>query len=170
MSSSALLDTSFLITLVNDHRPNHETAKQYFRHMLQTEVPMYLSAIAAAEFAVKQPVTDLPLGAFRILNFNLTHGQQAAKLMNALVTHDAGDARAAVHDDVKLMAQASHEQIGVILTEDASTLHKYCERLRDGGHLQTRAITLKEGFDADVFNEDGQLGLGFTEPTDEQPT
>lgn len=168
MSASVLLDTSFLITLVNDHRPNHETAKQYFRHMLQADVPMYLSAIAAAEFAVKQPVTDLPLDVFRILNFNLAHGQQAATLMNALVTHDAGDARAAVRDDVKLMAQASHERIGVILTEDASTLHKYCERLRCDGHLQTRAITLKEGFDANAFSEDGQRGFGFVEPDDAQ--
>ena len=170
MSASALLDTSFLITLVNDRRPNHETAKQYFRHMLQANVPMYLSAIAAAEFAVKQPVTDLPLGAFRILNFNLAHGQQTAKLMNALEARDFGDSRAAVRDDLKLMAQASHEQIGILLTEDASTLHKYCQRLRDSGHLQTRAVTLKEGFDADAFNEDGQRGLGFAEPTDEQPT
>lgn len=170
MSASALLDTSFLITLVNDHRPNHETAKQYFRHMLQAEVPMYLSAIAAAEFAVKQPVTDLPLGAFRILNFNLAHGQQAAKLMNALVARDAGDARTAVSDDMKLMAQASHEQIGLIFTEDVSTLHKYCERLRDSGLLQTRSVTLKNGFDTDTFNADGQRGLGFAEPSEEQPT
>ena len=168
MSASVLLDTSFLITLVNDHRPHHETAKQYYRHMLQADVPMYLSAIAAAEFAVKQPVTDLPLANFRILSFTLTHGQQAARLRNALNARDAGDSRAAVSDDLKLMAQANHEQIGVILTEDASTLHKYCERLRSSGHLSTRAIPLKAGFDADALNEDGQRGLGFAEPADEQ--
>lgn len=168
MSASVLLDTSFLITLVNDQRPNHETAKQYFRHMLQSDVPMYLSAVAAGEFAVKQPVTDLPLSDFRILHFNLAHGQQAAKLTNALkVARDAGDSRAAVSDDLKLMAQANHEQIGIILTEDASTLHKYCERLRSSGHLQTRSVTLREGFDPHVFNDDGQRGLALIAPVDE---
>lgn len=170
MSASVLLDTSFLITLVNDHRPNHETAKQYYRHMLQADVPIFLSAIAAAEFAVKQPITDLPLADFRIVNFNLAHGQRAAKLRNALDARDAGDSRAAVSDDLKLMAQASHEQIDVILTEDATTLHKYCERLRGAGHLATRAITLKDGFDTSAFSEGGQRGFGFVEPTDEQQT
>lgn len=168
MSASVLLDTSFLITLVNGHRPNHETAKQYFRHMRQADVPMYLSAIAAAEFAVKQPVTDLPLDALRILNFNLAHGQHAANLMNALEARDSGDSRAAVRDDLKLLAQASHEQIDVILTEDASTLHKYCARLRSSGQIQTRTVTLKEGFDADALNDGGQRGFGFIELTDDQ--
>lgn len=162
MSLAALLDTSFLITLVNDHRPNHGTAKRYFRHMLQSSVPMYLSSIAAGEFSVKQPITDLPLTNFRILNFNLVHGQQAARLLNALGSRDADDARAAVRDDLKLMAQASHEAIAVILTEDASTLHKYCDRLRSNGIIQTRTITLKEGFDENAFNTGGQRGLGLT--------
>jgi len=31
-----------------------------------------------------------------------------------------------VRDDVKLIAQASHEAIAFILTEDNSTLYRYC--------------------------------------------
>jgi hypothetical protein len=169
MKASALLYTSFLITLVNENRPNHEAAKQYFRHMLQTDVPMYLSAIAAGEFSVKQPITDLPLNHFRMLNFNVAHGQLAARLLNALESRDAGDGRVAVRDDVKLMAQASHEQISFILTEDASTLQKYCDRLRHSGLIQTRTITLKDAFDANAFNADGQRGFGFTD-SDESDT
>lgn len=170
MSASVLLDTSFLITLVNGQRPNHETAKQYFRYMLQNDVPRYLSAIAAAEFAVKQPLSDLPLGEFRILNFNLAHGQHAARLWNALENRDAGDSRVAVRDDLKLLAQANHEQIGVILTEDASSLHKYCERLRAAGHVGTRTIVLKDGFQASALNEDGQHHLDFDTSTDTTET
>lgn len=170
MSTMVLLDTSFLITLVNDQRPNHKTASRYFHHMFQNDVPIYLSAIAAAEFSVKQPVTDLPLNYLRILNFNLAHSQQAARLFNALESRDQGDSRVAVRDDVKLMAQASHEQIGLILTEDASTLYKYCERLRIAGQIQTRAITLKDGFDAGVFNEDGHRSLELSQPGGEADT
>jgi hypothetical protein len=159
MSVMALLDTSFLITLVNRQRPNHETAKQYFAYMLQNGVPMYLSTIAAAEFGIKQAITDLPLGDFRILNFDMTHGQQAARLWNALKSRDEGDSRVAVRDDVKLMAQAEREKIDFILTEDSSTLYKYCERLRSARQIQTCAIALKDGFDASAFNEGRQRDL-----------
>lgn len=129
----------------------------YYRHLLKNDVPMYFSAVVAAEFGIRQPITELPLNHFRLLDFNVAHGQIAANFWNALGQRDEGDARAVVRDDVKLLAQASHEGIGVILTEDASTLHKYCERLRSSGHLQTRAITLKNGFDASALSDDGQI-------------
>lgn len=167
MSGSVLLDTSFLISLVSEHRTHHAVAKQYYRHFLENSVPMYFSAIVAAEFGIKQPITDLPLRNFRVLDFNVPHGREAANLWNVLGQRDAEDKRAVVRDDVKLLAQASHEDIGCILTEDASTLHKYCERLRSSGHLQTRAIVLKSGFDASAVSEDGQtdwVGGSFTDP------
>ncbi len=156
MSASALLDTSFLITLVNANRPRHETAKQFYRHMLQNDVAMYFSAIVAAEFGIKQAVADLPLGNFRIVNFNVAHGQKAAGLWNALGKRDEGDSRAVVRDDVKLLAQASHEGICLILTEDENTLYKYCERLRETGAIQSRTWKLVDGFDANSLREDGQ--------------
>ena len=159
MSASALLDTGFLISLVNARRAHHATAVEYYCHMLQDDVAMYFSAIVAAEFGIKQPITDLPLNHFRILNFNSSHGQKAAELWNALGSRDADDVRHVVRDDVKLIAQASHENITFILTEDASTLFKYCERLRQGNQSQTRAIKLADGFDVSALREDGQMGL-----------
>lgn len=156
MSSSVLLDTSFLITLVDANRPHHQTAKQFYRHMLKNNIPMYFSAVVAAEFGIKQPVADLPLANFRILGFNVAHGQKVADLWNALGRRDDGDARSVVRDDVKLLAQASHEGICFIMTEDENTLYKYCERLRQTGATQTRAVKLRDGFDASVLNEDGQ--------------
>jgi len=163
MSASVLLDTSFLITLVNAERPHHDVAVQYYRHMLQNNVTMCFSAIVASEFGIKQAITDLPLGNFRPLNFNVPHGQKAALVWNLLGSRDTGDLRPVVRDDVKLIAQASHEAIAFILTEDESTLYKYCERLRSAGHIQTRAIKLTDGFDANALNEDGQTGIVFPE-------
>lgn len=159
MSSEVLLDTSFLITLVNAHRDHHAIAKQYYRHLLTSNVTMHLSSIAAAEFAIKQPLTELPLGNFRPLDFSHTHAHEAARLWNALGLRNAGDARAVVRDDVKLLAQASREGIAFILTEDASSLHKYCERLRTAGQIATRAIVLAGGFDPVAMREDGQGDL-----------
>jgi hypothetical protein len=166
MSASVLLDTSFLISLVNANRSNHQTAVQYYRYMLQNSIPMYFSAIVATEFGIKQAIADLPLNNFRPIHFNVPHGQEAANLWNSLGQRDAGDARAVVRDDVKLMAQASHERIGFILTEDASTLHKYCERLRAKGHIQTRAIKLEDGFNANALREDGQIDWVDDAPVD----
>lgn len=157
MSASVLLDTSFLITLFSEKRSHHSIAFQYYRYLLQQNVPMHFSAIVAAEFGIKQDISDLPLGNFRILNFNVPHGQSAATLWNALGQRDEGDSRAVVRDDVKLIAQAHHERIGFLLTDDSSTLYKYCERLRSQGLIQTRAIAMKDGFVANWVREDGQI-------------
>ena len=159
MNTSVLLDTSFLISLVNGKRPNHTIAAQYYRLMLEQQVPMYFSAIVAAEFAIKQPITELPLKNFRPIPFNIPHSNESARLWNALGKRDDGDERAVVRDDVKLMAQAAHESIPFIMTEDTSTLYKYCERLRENGVLHVRAIKLVDGFDSCALREDGQRGL-----------
>lgn len=170
MTASVLLDTSFLISLVDQSRPNHDTAVKYYRLMLEEQVPMYFSAIVAAEFGIKQPITDLPLKNFLPIPFNIPHGQEAGRLWNTLGTRDSNTPRHVARDDVKLIAQACHEAIPFILTEDASTLHKYCERLKAAGQCQTRAITLAEGFDVCAFREDGQRGLNLheTRADDEQ--
>jgi len=156
MNVSVLLDTSFLITLVDANRLHHPVAKQFYRYLLQHDICMYLSAIVAAEFGIKQAVTDLPLSNFRIVSFNLLHGQKAADLWNALGNRKEGGSREVVRDDVKLLAQASHEDIDFILTEDERTLSKYCERLRMQGLLRTHALKLVDGFDASLLREDGQ--------------
>jgi hypothetical protein len=163
MTASVLFDTSFLITLVDQNRPHHNTAVKYYRLMLEQQVPMYFSAIVAAEFAIKQPITDLPLKNFRAIPFNIPHGKEAGRLWNLLWSSDDNTSRSVARDDVKLIAQAIHESIPFILTEDASTLHKYCERLLVAGHSRIRAITLAEGFDPCAFREDGQRGLSLDE-------
>lgn len=159
MSREALLDTSFLITLVNAERPHHAIARSYYQHILSSGIPMRLSAIAASEFAIKQQLTVLPLEQFRALDFNLTHAHEAARLWNALDPRDPGDKRVVIRDDMKLLAQASREGIGFILTEGASTLSKCCKRLRASGHMSTRVVMLADGFVPSALNEDGQPQL-----------
>jgi predicted nucleic acid-binding protein len=159
MMTSFLLDTSFLISLVDRNRPNHEVAARYYKLSLEQQSPLYFSAIVAAEFAIKQPITDLPLKNFRAIPFNMPHSIEAARIWNLLGRQDNSDNRAVVRDDVKLMAQASHEAIPFILTEDASTLYKYCERLRVSDGLNIRPIKLVDGFDPSALRLDGQRDL-----------
>ena len=132
---SVLVDTSFLITLADPTRKHHEAAKTYFRECLKANVPLYLSAIVASEFQVKQTVNDLPLRNFIVLPFNIDHAMTAGLLMRTVV-RDAGDERNAVKDDVKLIAQAVCESITHVLTEDEKTLAKYIQRLADLGNAR----------------------------------
>lgn len=161
MNPSVLLDTSFLISLVDSKRTNHAVASKYYRHMLDEQISMYFSAISASEFAIKQPITDLPLKNFRSIPFNITHSIEAARLWN-LTARDKDDARHIVRDDVKLIAQAVKESVSFILTEDAKTLYKYCHNLRENGCIQVRPIKLIDGFESYAFRTDGQRGLDLS--------
>ena len=158
--SAFLVDTSYLISLADPGRPHHQVAVSYLREALQRDVPLYLSAIAASEFQVKQAVTDLPLRNFKVLPFNIDHAMQAGLLMRVL-KRDVGDDRGAVKDDVKLIAQAICESLTHVLTEDAQTLVKYVKRLNEAGQCDVKPILLADGFDTAWFNN-GQRGLPGT--------
>jgi PIN domain len=143
------LDTSFLISFADPGRANHAVAVDYFRHCLAQRIPMWLSTVAAGEFEVGQPVSDLPLQNFRIQPYNLPHAIRAAAFFRALRQDEAKpveDRRPVVINDLKIIAQAAEENIPVILTEDRNTLSKLAERLRVAGHSQVRVLLLTEGF------------------------
>jgi predicted nucleic acid-binding protein len=60
MTVPIFLDTSFLISLVDGNRPNHTIAAQYYKLLIEQQSPMVFSAIVAAEFSIRQSITDLP--------------------------------------------------------------------------------------------------------------
>ncbi len=154
---SILLDTSFLITLADPARPHHQTANLYLREALTQGCPLYLSAIVASEFQVKQAVTDLPLRNFHVLPFNIDHAMTAGQLMR-LLQRDQGDDRVALKDDVKLIGQMVCESITHLLTEDKNLVSKYLRRLVEMGETSAQAILLADGFDEAWFNG-GQRSL-----------
>jgi hypothetical protein len=58
----------------------------------------------------------------------------------------AGDVRRIIINDLKIIAQAEEEQIGIILTEDANTLSRVAARLRERTASAVRALLLTDGF------------------------
>lgn len=149
---SALVDTSFLITLARpDDRPRHGVAQQYFRACIDRKVLLYLSTIVIAEFSVRQPIDDLGLRNFVVLPFVIEHAIKAGRPLG-LLQRVAGDDRATVKDDIKLIAQCSIGGIDAVLTEDHRTLDRYVERLRADRHVTTRCVVLADGFDDAWFN------------------
>ena len=120
-----MLDTSFLITLADPNRRHHETAKAYFKEAVQRQIPLYLSAIVISEFQAKQAINDLPLRNFVVLPFNVDHAMRCGILIRQL-QRDPSDDRVRVKDDYKLIAQCDCEGISHLLSEDESTLVKFC--------------------------------------------
>ena len=155
--NSALVDTSFLISLSDPTRRHHAVAQQYYRECIARRVPMYLSTVVISEYQVKQAINDLPLRNFMVLPFNVDHAMACGLLVRA-VPRDAGDDRVRVKDDFKLIAQCQCDGLSHVLSEDASTLTKYVNRFRELGQVETHSILLKDGFDTAWF-ENGQQRL-----------
>ncbi len=155
--NSLLVDTSYLITLSDSTRERHGVALTYFKACIDRRVPMFLSSIVVSEYQVRQAINDLPLRNFIVLPFNIDHAMACGLLVRSM-PRDAADDRVRVKDDFKLIAQCQCEGISHVLTEDASTLTKYLDRLRAEGRSQARGVLLREGFDAAWFdNGQGQL-------------
>lgn len=159
MSAAFMLDTSFLISLVDKNRSTHQAAKQYFQRCLQLQAPLHVSTLALAEFCTKQPITDLPLTTFRLEPFNISHAIKCGSFWAALMPHrDKADVRDAVKADIQMLSQAHAEGIPYILAEDTNTFSKYAERARSSNLSTCRVILLSAGFDEAWFN-DGQSSL-----------
>lgn len=155
---TALVDTSFLITLANPaQRKHHKTAVKYFRTCVERGIVLHLSTILISEFSQKQPIQDLGLRNFVVLPFNIDHAIEAGRLQG-LLARDKGDDRAAVKDDIKLIAQCRCAGIDAVFTEDRRTLAKYVDRLKAAKEPAPNVVVLADGFDAAWFNE-GQRPL-----------
>lgn len=155
---SLLLDTSALIALADPAQPQHETAQRYLREALRAKVTLYLSVVCAAEFQQRQAVTDLPLRNFIVLPFNIDHAMVAGELMRHARPAPEPEARAAVRDDMKLIAQAVVESIGHMLTEGESALTRHVALLGEAGRCRIDCIRLDEGYDGAWFSG-GQKSL-----------
>jgi len=167
MSDMAVVDTGFLISLVDRSRAHHEAARSYYKYFLQHQTVMLLPTVVACEFCIVQPITDLPLRNFRILPFNLVDATKCAELNAHHYRQQlAGTGqRDAVKDDFKIIAQAVVQQAGQLVTEDASTICRYCDLLRTDGKIQFRVVKLSDGFNEGFVNG-GQPGLNLPGPSE----
>jgi hypothetical protein len=144
MANSVLLDTSFLISLVDGTRTHHEKAKEFYKYFLDNKHPMILSSIATAEFCIKQPLTDLPLSNFRLLPFNIPDSYHISNLFESYFK-GKGDGRIKVKDDFKLVSQASFNQITYFITEDDKLVNDIIKPLNTLGKLTTKPLFLPDG-------------------------
>ena len=164
MRNGAVLDTGFLITLVDAGRDAHKHAKAYYRHFLEQGIPLYLPTVVASEFCIKQPITDLPLHNFNILPFNLLESIRCADLNVAYYRKKLNEEgqRDSVKDDFKIIAQAEEQDAFFLLTEDKNSMSLYCEQLRNDQKISFKVIELSQGFDISFVNHDGQTEMPYS--------
>lgn len=157
---SVLIDTSFLITLADDTRANHEVAKKYYKDFIRRGITMYLSTIVISEFQQMQPVTDLMVsGNYMPLPFNFEDAIKTAEVaFNLGGTDRRGESRSNCKDDIKLIGQAEANGISLIITDDSGTLFRFCDKLHKASIVKVKPIKLDDGHDSALFNN-GQATL-----------
>jgi len=114
MSNSVLLDTSFLIRLLNKEEKLHEHAKGYYRYFLDQEYELKVSTIAIAEYCVRGKREDLPLKQVLVSPFNIDDAEQAGHFARILfenkgVLSKKKLPRLIIPNDSKLFAQAHND-------------------------------------------------------------
>lgn len=105
MRNGAVLDTGFLITLVDASRGTHEHAKAYYRYFLENGITLYLPTVVASEFFIKQPIEEFkPLHNFKLLPFNFAEAIRCANLNSSYYRNKTGAGqRDEVKDDFKVI-------------------------------------------------------------------
>ena len=114
MTKSVLLDSGFLIRLMNPAEPLHPVAMCWFRAFVEQGVQCKVSTIALTEYGVKDDLTHLPMQYLQVLPFHYNHAARAAQMMRTIlrVKQERGaviQPRAVVPNDTKMFAQASSE-------------------------------------------------------------
>ena len=114
MAKAVLLDSGFLIRLMNPAEPLHPVAMCCFRKFVEQGVRCKVSTIALAEYGVKDDLTHLPLQYLQMLPFHYNHSARAAQFMRTIlrVKRERGAVifpRVVIPNDTKMFAQASCE-------------------------------------------------------------
>lgn len=122
----AMLDTSFLIRLLNEDGPLHKSAKIYFQFFLENSFILYVSTVAIAEYCVHGDLDQLPFECVRIVPFNLDHAEKAGAYARTLFQARSNgvytpDQRLIIPNDTKILAQASAVSALYFVTSDTKS-------------------------------------------------
>lgn len=145
MNNSVLLDTSYLISLMDDTRTHHSKAKAFYQYFIENKFPMILSSIVTSEFTIKQSISDLPLNNLRPLPFNIPDSHHISSLFEEKFKgYTSG--RVSVKDDYKIVSQCSFNKITYLITED-SDLCTLLNSLNSEGKSIVKPLFLPDGYE-----------------------
>lgn len=143
-----LLDTSFLIRLLNSEDHLHKNALGYFRYFLEHDITIKVSTIAIAEYCVKGDITDLPLKNMMVVPFNIEHSVNAGKMMASVYAEKikrgaSVTPRAVIPNDTMMFAQAEMDsEVCYYATSDSECKKVYDLLASTGGKLSFQFIDI----------------------------
>ena len=131
MAKAVLLDSGFLIRLMNPSEPLHPVALNLFKDYVTNPVICCVSTIALAEYGVKGDLRYLPTKYLQYIPFQYRHAEVAAQFMRRVihVKQERGaviQPRVIIPNDTKMFAQASAEpDISAFVSADAEAKKVY---------------------------------------------
>lgn len=140
-----MLDTSFVIRLMNDTDPLHQNAYDYFTYFQREKISTHISTIAVAEYGVGDDVNNLPLDFLQIEAFDFRDAETSGKFHKEIIRKKQNIAnydRRLIANDVKILAQISTKQIDAIISKDIASYSKYIKPLKDAGLLHVQFLDL----------------------------
>jgi len=123
---SAILDTSFLLTLLDARAEHHTQAQGYFSYLAEQHVRLYLSTISAAEVSEGVVLEKLPLFPhLRLLAFNLPDAELAAQYVRQLEAAVSKKTLPPNYADAcKVLAQTTNAAPDAYLTADRALVQQ----------------------------------------------
>lgn len=151
-----MLDTSFIIRLVNENDPLHQNALGYWEYYLREKYTLLISAIAVAEFCVKGSFNMLPMAYMQHLPFNHMHGQKAGQFAEIVFRNKSErgatfSSRAIIPNDTKMFAQAEFEQCDYFVSADTEA-NKIYDLIGSEYRLKFKFVDIHKAYN-DVYLE-----------------
>ena len=131
MGKAVLLDSSFLIRLMDENDSLHLVTYNLFRKFVKSGVSCKVSTIALAEYGVKGNIRFLPTRYLQFVPFSFDHAGRASEFMRRIiqVKRERGaliQPRVIIPNDTKMFAQASVEpDIYAFVSADAEAKKIY---------------------------------------------
>lgn len=165
------LDTSFLVTLCDASRSEHDVAKRYFRFWVESGAKMIVSAIVYAEYIARADLPTIVLSSVSVAPFDAKSAMLAGRIMRQRLlerqSRPVEVSRDALKDDFKIIAHACECGAGIIVTDDAKTFPVFvqfaADRFREVRNL--RLVLLGDGFNEGVARSgQPEFDLGIAPP------
>ena len=131
MPKSVLLDSGFLIRLMNPEEILHQVALDVFKNYVTSGVVCKVSTIALAEYGVKGDLKYLPTRYLQYVPFTYNHAVVASEFMRRIVEvkRERGaviQPRVIIPNDTKMFAQASSDSdVFAFVSADAEAKKVY---------------------------------------------
>lgn len=150
MSTNILLDTSYLIRLLNRNDPLHENCHKFHEKFIERSYQFYISTIAISEYGAGGNIAELPLSSMRIVPFNFDHAKRSSEMARIVKPIRENIERNIVINDIKMFAQADvSKDIAFYASADAKSFKIY-DKIKGNLSLNFEFINIRNPYTTEL--------------------